>query len=143
MSPFYFNDIFFIHILALCGGLISIGLAFFVYLKDSKSPLNCLWSGVSLCVGMWCLGAYFLLVSKNKDTVLLVSRLMHFASLWIPILQLHFTYQLLQLKRTRKRQVFLIAGYICTFILIFFNVFSSFFILDVVKKPYFRYYPVP
>ena len=143
MSPFYFNDIFFIHILALCGGIISIGLAVFVYLKDSRSPLNRLWSGVSLCVGMWCLGAYFLLVSKNKDMALLTSRIMHFVSLWIPILQLHFTYYLLQLKRTTKKQAFLMAGYIFTFILVFSNTFYSLFILDVVKKPYFKYYPIP
>ena len=83
-------------------------------------------------MGMWCLGAYFLLVSKNKDMASLTSRIMHFVSLWIPILQLHFTYHLLQLKRTTKKQAFLIAV-IFYFYTRLFNTFSL-FILDVVKN---------
>ena len=83
----------------------SLGEAIFAYFRNRKSLLNCLWAGVSMGVGIWCFGCYLLLASQTKIEAIFSSRLLQFGSIPIPILQLHFTYHLLQLKRTRKRRV--------------------------------------
>ena len=93
-------------------------------------------------VGIWCFGCYLLLVSQTKIEAVFASRILQFGSIPIPILQLHFTYHLLQLKRTAKRQAFLIVGYVFTFILLISDLFTPFFLLDVSPNLYFRFFPV-
>ena len=116
MSPFYFNDIIFVRWLALIWSFFSLGEALFVYLRNRKSLLNCLWAGVSLGVGIWCFGCYLLLVSQTKIEAVFASRILQFGSIPIPILQLHFAYLFIDISKKRRR--LLCAGYVLTFILL-------------------------
>src|SRR3989338_2153736 len=140
MSPFYFNDIIFVRWLALIWSFFSLGEALFVYLRNRKSLLNCLWAGVSLGVGIWCFGCYLLLVSQTKIEAVFASRILQFGSIPIPILQLHFAYLFIDISKKRRR--LLCAGYVLTFILLISDLFTPFFLSDVSPNLYFRFFPV-
>lgn len=137
---FYFNDIAFIRFISLVWAIFSCIMGIFVYFKNRHSIINRIWSGVSFGVGFWCLGAYFLLTSKDYAGALFAARFLHFFAIPIPIVQLHFTYLLLAIPKNQQR--FLRSGYLVTIILLLSD-FTPFFIREVVTKPYFRYYPVP
>jgi signal transduction histidine kinase len=139
MSPFYFNDILFIRYLAFIWAIFSFAISIFVYLRNRKSILNCLWAGVSLGVGFWCLGAYFLLTSKDYTNALFAARFLHFFAIPIPVLQLHFTYFLLSVPKNQQR--FLRSSYLVTIVLLLSD-FTPLFIKGVATKPYFRYYAI-
>ncbi len=134
------SDFRIIQPLALISGGACLAMAAYVYFRNLRSPLNRLWSLVSTCVGCWCLGAYWVLEASDYAAALSAMRLIHFAAIPIPILHLHFTCHLLDIRPERWRLLW--VGYVITAILIVSN-FTPLFVEDVVPKPYFRFYAVP
>ena len=134
------SDFRIIQPLALISGGSCFVMAVYVYFQNLRSPLNRLWSLVSTCVGCWCLGAYRVLEASDYSAALSAMRLIHFAAIPIPILHLHFTCHLLNIRPERWRLLW--VGYMITAILIISN-FTPLFVQDVIPKPYFRFYAVP
>lgn len=121
--------------------LSSFGLGAFVYLKAPQKSSNKAWFLMSISVAAWSAG-FGVMVGGifDKNTTLLLERLSHLGATFIAPFYLYFMLALID--KIAKYKKILILSYISAFIISCF-VFTNIFIVDVVAKQSFKYYPEP
>jgi signal transduction histidine kinase len=115
-------------------------LAVFVYLKNTKSPLNRLYALEELSAAVWIFCYFKMITSLDSGGGLFWSRALHVGALLIPLFFLHFSLFLLN-KNQEKRKV-IITYYLTCFILLALLP-TRLFVLDATPKFTFGYFIVP
>jgi len=98
-----------------CITAISVGIL--VYIKNPKRKVNRKWFFLSLSVSMWGLFLGFMFNANDAQTSLVHTRMLLFASIWIPITFYHFIIVLLDLEKNKRQKNILFAGYTTTILL--------------------------
>ena len=70
-------------------------LGTFVYLKGRGSSVNRTFALLSLCIAVWSFGIVMSIAAPEKTLALFWARFGHFGSIMIPVLFLHFIYEIL------------------------------------------------
>lgn len=120
--------------------LSSLALGIFVYLAGKRKAANVTLALYTLSVAAWSFGQFMTEMSSGKAEALFWSRIHLGASIFIPILYLHFVLAFLNRENKRKRVLF--PAYLFGLLLLF-TAFTPFFVSDVTSKVIFKYYPVP
>jgi len=115
-------------------------LAVFVYLKNTKSPINRLYALEELSAAFWIFCYFKMIISANEVTGLFWARALHVGALFIPIFFLHFGMVLLDLNQEKRRII--ITYYLVCFILLALLP-TPLFVLAAAPKFSFRYFIVP
>lgn len=116
-------------------------LGTFVYLKSPRNTTNRTWFLLSISVASWSAG-FGIMTSGifNKNATLFIERLSHVGAIFIAVFYLYFMISLIN--KTEQYKGFIRLSYFFAFTLSIF-VFSKWFIIDVVPKQIFKYYPKP
>jgi len=117
-------------------GITSIALAIIVFIHNTRSPLNRVWSLFAISVAIWGFGGYILSIAQTVEDALFWWRVTHIGVIMIPVLFAHFIYIFLQIP---KREIvygiyaigalFLIADTTPYFISEVQYIFNSFYYL--------------
>ena len=119
----------------------SLGLGTFVYLKAPKNTTNRVWFLMSIAIAVWSSGFGIMVGGVcDRSMSLFFERLSHAGAILIAIFYLFFMISLI--KKEKEYRSILYVSYVCAFILEAF-VFSKWFIIDVIPKQSFIYYPKP
>ncbi len=125
---------------ALIAFLTGIPCALFVFLNKPRTITKLMWSLYSLGISLWGLGIFQFLVTKNPDTVLIISRCINHSSIFISIFFLHFTLLLTGLYEQKKRELYFYYGIFVVYSVITLA-YPSTFIRSLSAKGGFNLYP--
>lgn len=99
---------------SIAGASLSITCFFLValLLVYGKSALHKTWLFFNLAVGLWGIGAFFIGITKESQTALMLWRIVHIAIAFIPIFMLHVVCKLCELRSKKLLYFAYIQGII-------------------------------
>ena len=94
-------------------------LAFFVYLRNTKAPLNKIWGLLSLAIDVWIISEAKLSVSSSAPEALFWDRALYVGSVFIAQLFLHFVLIFLNIYKEKKNILYI--WYVFSFVFLILN----------------------
>ena len=127
-------------ITGIINAFFALSFGLFIFLKNRKINTNKIFSLLCFAIAFWSIFYFFWLTANNYSDALFYSRLLMIGAIFIPIIYLHFLFELTgKIKEKRK---FLNIGYLI-FLFFSFFVFSPFFVKEVTPKLIFNFWPNP
>jgi len=96
----------------------SIVVGCFVFLKNTRAPVNRTWFVLTLSIGMWSFGYAMTLASSNMQEAMFWNRIVYTGAIFIPSTFLHFVLTLLNLTSHKKKLI--LTVYIGSIVFLFF-----------------------
>jgi signal transduction histidine kinase len=113
-------------------------LGLFVYLKNKKEDLNQIWFFLSVSIAIWSYGVVRSITAPDKAAALMWARIDHVGAILIPVMFLHFVYEILRYSRRRE---YVRWFYCLSFVLMGINA-TDLMVRDVMPKLNIKYYVV-
>lgn len=118
----------------------SLLLGFILLLKNPRNGINRQFSAFAFIVALWSMSYYFWQTASTPEIALgWIKTVMSFA-IFIPVLYLHFVYELLKI--IKKRKTILAASYGIASIFLLVNILTDSFIRNVQPTLHFAFWPV-
>ena len=113
----------------------------FVYLKNSKSPVNRSYALFLWDVAAWSVALFLCQVAGSREAALFWNRTLHVFSCLIPIT--FFRYVLIYLGQYEKKRMIWVISAVYQFVIVILNIFTPWLVKDMVPKWYFHLWPEP
>jgi signal transduction histidine kinase len=104
-------------------------MSIFVFVKSPRNKTKKIWSILTFCVAIYGFGAYMTSLSKDPQSAFFWWQIAYIGIIMIPVLFMHLTYSLLEIKRPRSLK----SIYFITFILWVLSIFRRDLFLGNVK----------
>ncbi|MFA6573627.1 MAG: histidine kinase N-terminal 7TM domain-containing protein, partial [Patescibacteria group bacterium] len=114
-------------------------LGFVVYFGQRKNRLNQIWLLVSIFISLWIIGLLGSVVSGNSNQALFWQRLLYIGTALIPATFFHYSVVLVKKIEKYKRVVIELYSLATVFVALSF---TTLFIVRVIERTYFNYWPV-
>ncbi|MFA6525436.1 MAG: ATP-binding protein [Patescibacteria group bacterium] len=114
-------------------------LGFVVYFGQRKNRLNQIWLLVSIFISLWIIGLLGSVVSGNSNQALFWQRLLYIGTALIPATFFHYSVVLVKKIEKYKRVVIELYSLATVFVVLSF---TTLFIVRVIERTYFNYWPV-
>ncbi len=124
MIPISLDSIF--SLFLLLTSILSIILGIFVLVRNRKSMINILWSGVSFCTGLWSFSLFNIVISNSNSSTVTWNKLLYIGAVFVPVLFYQFVSSLLNIK-SKLNNYFIYLCYFFSVIFLIFNFLDLFF----------------
>jgi len=119
----------YIKLLPLLSAFFVILLGLIVFIKKKRTKINFLFFFSSFFIFIWLFGTFMMLISTTEKYVFFWDKFIYIGVIFIPSSLYYFVTSFLNIEKEKKKIIFF--GYLLSFIFLFFNIFSKFFINEI------------